>query len=99
MKTLIRAVKKTQRSFVPIASFEFERFEIPVRRVKSHGPLPTGAVFRNLSQSKTILTPIDAAQPAEIFLPSPSLQGLGQMYLRLGARPVHRPAALPSANS
>ena len=102
MKTLIRATRKPQRSIVPIAFFEFESFEVHVRRVTRHKPLAIGAAFRRLnihlpsSQSKTILTPIDAAQPAEIFLPSPSLQGHGLMCLRSGARPVVRPAALSS---
>jgi len=86
-----------------MASFEFDSFEIPVRGVKSLGPLPIGAVFRNLnvdpcsSQFKTIFTPIDTAEPAKIFLPSPSLQGREEMRLRLEARPVG-PAALPSRN-
>ena len=103
MKTQTRTAKKILRSSVPIASFEFESFEIPVRRVKDHGPLPTGAVFRSLnvdprsSQFKTTLAPIDTAQPAKIFLPSPSPQGREEMRLRLEARSVG-PAALPSGN-
>jgi len=103
MKTPTRTAKKIQRSIVPIASFEFESFDIPVRRVNSHRPLPIGAVFRNLnvdprsSQFKTIFTPIDTAEPAKIFLPSPSPQGREEMRLRLEARPVG-PAALPSGN-
>jgi len=104
MKTLIRATRKSRREIVPIASFEMESFEVRVRSVTRHKPLVTGAALRMLkiqlpsSQSKTILTPIGAAQPAEIFLPSPSPQGLGQMRLRLEARPVDCPAALPSGN-
>jgi len=103
MKTKNRASKELKRLAVPMASFEFESFDIPVRRVNSHRPLPIGAVFRNLnvdprsSQFKTILTPIDTAQPAKNFLPSPAPQGREEMRLRLEARPVG-PAALPSGN-
>jgi hypothetical protein len=85
MKTLICATRKPQRSILPIAPFEFESFEVRIRKITRHKPLVTGAAFRRLnihlpsSQSKTILTPIDAAQAAEMFLPSPSLQGLGEM--------------------
>jgi hypothetical protein len=49
------------------------------------------------SQFKTTLPPIDIAQPAKIFLPSPAPQGLGMMRSR-SARPVAHPAALPSCN-
>src|SRR4030095_10239375 len=104
MKTLICATRKLQRSIVTIASFEFESFEVRVRRVTRHKPLVIGAAFRRLnipfpsSQSETVLTPIDPAQPNEIFLPSPSPQGLGQKCLPLEARPVGRPTALPSGN-
>ena len=104
MKTQTCAANKTPWAFVPIASFEFESFEIPVRRVNTRRPLLTGAVVRSVkvdprsSQSETTLTPIDTAQPAKIFLPSPSTQGRGPMCLRLGARPVARPAALSSGS-
>jgi hypothetical protein len=102
MKTLIRPAKKPQRSFVPIAPFECESFEVRVRRVTRLKPLPIGVSFRGMNihcpprQSKTIFTPINAAQRAKGFLPSPSLQGLGLTCLRLGARLVDRPAALSS---
>jgi len=102
MKTLIRATRKPQRSIVPIASFEFESFELHVRRVAGHRPLPVGVAFRKLDihpssrQFKTIPRPIDAAQRAKDFLPSPSLQGHGLMCLRSGARPDEQPAALSS---
>ena len=103
MKTKTRASKEIKQLAVPMASFEFESFDIAVRRVNSHRPLPIGAVFRNLnvdpcsSQFKTIFTLIDTAEPAKIFRPSPSLQGREEMRLRLEARPVG-PAALPSGN-
>lgn len=101
MKTLIRAARKPQRANVPLASFEFETFEVRVRRVTRHKPLAIGAAFRRLnihisSKCKATPRPIDAAKPAKIFLPSPSPQGLGLMRLRLGARPVGCPAALSS---
>lgn len=102
MKTLIRAARKPQRSIVPVASFEFETFEVRVRRVTRHKPLVVGAASGRLnthlpsSQPKTIVPPIDPPQPADIFLPSPSLQGRGSMRLHLGARSVDHPAALSS---
>ena len=102
MKTQTRATKKTQPLFVPIASFEFESFNLPVRRVKSHGLLPIGAVLRKLnvcpqsSEIKFTHAPLSGAESAKIFLPSPSPQGPGRMCLRLGARLVSRPTALPS---
>jgi len=102
MKTLIRAISKAKRSFVPLAPFEFESFEVRVRSVARHRPLPVGVALRKLNthrpprQFKTIPRPIDAAQRTKDFLPSPSLQGLGLMCWRSGARPVNRPAALSS---
>jgi hypothetical protein len=102
MKTLIRAAMKPQRSFVPITPFEFESFEVRVRRVTRHRPLPIGVSFRKVNvhrvsrQFKTMPGPIDAVHRTKIFLPSPSLQGHGLMCLPLGARPVDRPAALSS---
>jgi hypothetical protein len=93
MNTLTPAAKKPLRSLVPIKSFVYENFEVPV--VACHKPLAIGAAFRrlNMHQSKTILTSIDAARPGEIFPPSPSLPGHGLMCLPFGARPVVRPAA------
>jgi len=102
MKTLTRATRKPQRSFVPIASFEFESFEVRVRRVTRHKPLPIGVSCRKVNvhrvsrQFKTILPPIDADSRETIFLPSPSVQGHGLMCLRSGARPADCPAALSS---
>jgi hypothetical protein len=101
MKTLIRAARKPKRSFVPIISFEFESFEVRMRRVTPQKPLPIGVSFRKVSahrvsrQFKTLPGLIDVVQRTKIFLPSPSLQGHGLMSLHLGARPV-RPAALSS---
>lgn len=43
-----------------------------------------------------LATWVHPAQATKIFLPSPSVQGLGTMRLHSGARPVDRPAALPS---
>ena len=102
MNTLIRAAMKPQRSFVPITPFEFDSFEVRVRRVKRYRPLPLGVSFRKVNvhrvsrQFKTMPGPIDALHRTKIFLPSPSLQGHGLMCLPLGARPVDRPAALSS---
>jgi hypothetical protein len=102
MKTLTRATRKLQRSFVPIASFEFERFEVRLRRVTRPRRVPIRVASKRVSihlpsrQFKTILTPIDAASRENIFLPSPSLQGRGLMRLHLGARSVDHPAALSS---
>ena len=101
MKTLIRDAKKPLRSFVPIASFEFESFEIRVRRVKRERPLPIGVRLRKVSvhpvlrQFKPVAGPIDAFHITKILLPSPSLQGRGLMSLPLRAQPVD-PAALSS---
>ena len=92
MKTLTRATRKPQRLFVPITAFEFESFTVRVRRVARHRPLPKGVFARqNSSPSQD--------NAAKIFLPSPSLQGLGPMCLRSGARPAAHPVALPSSNS
>jgi len=104
MKTPIRASSKAKRSFVPITPFAFENFEVPVRRVTGHRPLPVGVAFKRLSlhlRSRFKTTPrlIDAAQRAKVFLPSPSHQGPGLMRLHLEARPVVSPAALPSGDS
>jgi hypothetical protein len=102
MKSLIRATRKTKRSFVPITQFEFETFEVCVRRRNSGRPLRFGVGLTKLNGDhlsgpfKTILTPIDAARRTKILLPSPSLQGHGWMCLHLGARPVHHSAALSS---
>ena len=102
MKTLIPVATKPQRFFVPIAPFEFERFEVRVRRAKHRRPLSFGVGFRKvnvhrvLKQFKTISGPLEAVHRTKILLPSPSLQGHGLMCSRLGARPVHDPAALPS---
>ena len=100
MKTLIRAASKAQRSFVPMALFEFESFEVRVRWVARHKAFPTGVSFRKVNvhrvsrQFKTMPGPIDAVHRTKLFLPSPSLQGHGLMCLHLGARPDVRPAAL-----
>jgi hypothetical protein len=102
MKTLIRATSKARRSFVPIAPFEVENFEVRVRRVTHPRRVPIRVASRRVNlhlpsrQFKTILTPSDAISRAKIFLPSPSLQGHGLMRLHLGARPVDHPAALSS---
>jgi len=102
MNTLIRAAMKPQRLFVPTTPFAFESFEVRVRRVTRHRPLPIGVSFRKVNvhrvskQSKTMPGPIDAVHRTKIFLPSPSLQGHGLMCSPSGARPVHRPAALSS---
>ncbi len=102
MNTLIRAARKPQRSFVPITPFEFDSFEVRVRRVTRHRPLPIGVSFRKVNahhvsrQFKTKPGPVDAVRRTKIFLPSPSLQGHGLTCLPLGARPVARPAALSS---
>lgn len=84
MKTQIRAAKKTRWSLLPIAPFEFESFEIPVRRFDNNGPLSIGAVFRTMNVDtdsglfNPSLTPIDIAQSAKIFLPPHSAHGLEQ---------------------
>ena len=84
--------------------FEFETFEVRIRRAAHHKPLPIGATLRTtkiplpLKQFKTVPKPIDAAQRANDLLPSTSLQGLGLMRLHSGARPESRPAALPSGS-
>jgi hypothetical protein len=102
MKTLIRARTKPHGAFVPMASFEFERFEVRVRRVTHHRLLPIEFPAKRLkrhlhsTRPKTIPMPFDAAQRPKDFPPSPSLQGLGLMCLRSGARPVDRPAATSS---
>src|SRR5271157_5730521 len=102
MKTLTPVATKPQRFFVPIAPFEFESFEVRVRRVTRHRPLPIGVSFRKVNvhrvsrQFKTMPGPVDAVRRTKIFLPSPSLQGHGSTCLPLGARPVDRPAALSS---
>jgi hypothetical protein len=83
MNTLIRAATKPRRLFVRLAPFEFESFEVRMRRITRHKSLPIGVSFRRMNipraprQFKTIAGPVDAAQPAKIFLPSPSLQGHG----------------------
>ena len=104
MKTLIRATTKPRRSFVPVASFEFESFEVRVRRITRHKPLPMESfrrmnIHRPSRQFKTMPQADRAVQRAKIFLPSPSLQGHGLMCLHLGARPVNHPAALSSRHS
>jgi hypothetical protein len=104
MRTLIRATSKAQRSFVPIIRFTFENFRIRMRHVSGHRPSRVGVACGRLkshfrSRFKNIRKPIHAAQPAKIFLPSALLQGHGLMYLRLGARLVVHPAALPSSAS
>ena len=102
MRPLTRATTKPRPSFVPVASFEFESFEVRMRRMTRHKPLPIGVSFgsRNIHrptrQFKTSPKPIDVAQRAKDFLPSPLLQGPGLKCLRLRARPVNRPAALSS---
>ncbi len=101
MKTRIRVTGKPQQEIVPILSFEFEIFEVRVRRVTRHKSWGIGAAFKRVnihigSRCKTTPTPIDAAESAKIFLPSPSPQGLGQTCMRLGARLVGCPAALSS---
>ena len=102
MKPLFRATREPQRLFVPIVPFAFDSFEVRVRRVACHKPLPIGAAFRRMNiqrpptQFKTTPRSIDAAQRAKNFLPSPSLQGHGLMCSHSGARPVDHPAALAS---
>jgi hypothetical protein len=88
---------------VPVTRFEFEKFGIPVRRVTGHSALAVGialdtprvhaALSKPLKSAPTLVAP---AQATKIFLPSPSVQGLGSMCLHSGVRPVDRPAALPS---
>ena len=102
MKPLIRATRNHSGHSCQWSPFEFESFEVRVRRIARHKPLPIGVSFRRMNihrpprQFKTIPRPIDAAQRAKNFLPSPSLQGLGLMCLRTRGRPVDRPAALSS---
>ena len=102
MKTPIPATTKLQRLVVPMTPFAFESFEVRVRQVTLHRPLPIGARFRKLAvhpvsrRLKTTPGPIDAVLRTKILLPSPSLQGHGLMCLQLGARPVDHPAALSS---
>jgi hypothetical protein len=102
MKTLTRATSKAKRSFVPIAPFEFESFEVRVRRVTRHRRVPIQVASRLVNihppsrQFKTTPRAIDPAQRTTVFLPSPSLQGLGMMRLHSGARPVDHPAVLSS---
>jgi hypothetical protein len=104
MKALIRATAKARRSFLPITRFAFQRFTLAVRREAGDRPLTVGAFFKRVKthprgKIKTIPKPIHAAQAANIFLPSPALQGRGLMCLRLGARLVVHPAALSSPAS
>ena len=102
MKTLIRVTRKPQRLFVPITPFEFESFEVRVRRATRHRLLPIGVSFRNVNghwvsrQFQIMPGSIDAVHRTRIFLPSPSLQGQGWMCSRLRARPVDHRAALSS---
>jgi len=105
MKTLIRATRKPERPGVPITQFEFESFEVPLRRATGHRPRPVGVSFEKVSvhrvsrQCKTTPGPGDAVHRTKILLPSPPFQGHGLMCLPLGARPVDHPAALSSRQS
>ena len=102
MKTLIRDAKKPQRSFVQIASFEFESFKIRVRGVKHRRPHPIEVSPRKASVPRVskkfdaMPATSGAFHRAKILLPSPSLQGRGLMLLPLRARLVDHPAALSS---
>jgi len=72
MKTLIHNTNKAPGSIVPIAPFEFEYFEIPVRRVSRNRPLQSKAGFRGVNtrhhsrRFKMIPGKIDAAQPVAL---------------------------------
>ena len=98
MNTQTRAAKNTKRLFVPVTGFEFESFEIPVRPLTCHKPVPIGVTCRKLHFPR-FLRPLKAKPgrigAPKIFLPSPSLQGQGLTCLHVGARPLD-PAALPS---
>ena len=102
MKPLIPVTTKPQQFSVPITPFEFEIFEVRVRRIKRHRPFSIGVSFRKvngrrvLNQFKTISGPLDAVRRTKILLPSPSFQGHGVDVLALRARPVQDPAALSS---
>ena len=102
MKNLFRAINKSQRTFVPVARFEFEKFGVPARRVTGHSALADGIALETLHVGapskplKSVSTLVAPAEGTKIFLPSPSVQGLGTMCLHSGVRPVDRPAALPS---
>src|SRR5690348_1475084 len=103
MKPPMRAATKPQRLLVPVAAFEFEKFEVRVRRVTRIRLASTEVASRKVdpqfpsTQCKTIFRP-DSDRPAKILLPSPWPQGPGLMRLRLEARPVAHPAALPSGD-
>ena len=100
MKTLIHAPRKPKRSFVPVTPFAFESFEIPVRRASGTRLLQSKAALRKANSPRasrlieTTPRPIDAAQPAKIFLPAPSMAGQGLTLLRFGARPLVQGATL-----
>ena len=102
MTTPTRAERKPQRSFVPIAPFGFERFEVPVQRVTRREPPPIGVIFgkanmhRASTQFRPTPGPTDAVHRTKILLPSPSHQGHGLTCSRLRARPVDYPVALSS---
>jgi len=53
MKHLIRATRQPQRSFVPIAPFEIESFEVRVRRVAHRRPISIGA-WRSTTARRTL---------------------------------------------
>jgi hypothetical protein len=55
MKTVMRGSRRRQRSFVPIAPFEFERFVVSVRRSARHRRPPLGIV---LSRGATGFHPV-----------------------------------------
>ena len=105
MKTWIHAARKPHRSLVPVALFDYETFEVRVRQVARHRPVPVGDAFKKMriqlpsGQFKTTSRPIEAGAPAKILLPSPSLQGHGLICSRSGAPSVDCPAALSSRPS
>lgn len=103
MKTLVRATRKSKRLLVPMTPFQFEEFDVPVRRLSDNGPLQSKAAFRKVNSHhrprplKIFPTAIEGAQPPKVFMPSPSLHGL--MLWRLGTRPVAHAPALSSGHS
>jgi len=102
MKTPIRDARIPQRSVVPIAPFEFEKFELRVRTVTRQRPALIGALLRKSNgpipknQARISIAPADAATSPRIFPPSPSPQGLGLVCLRLETRSAAKPTASTS---
>ena len=98
MKTEICATETPQRLFVPIASFEFQNFEVPVQKATNCKRRPSGIAFRKLNSdagAKCKSSPKLMGVVRKIFLPPPSVQGLGLASLHSGA--ANRSSEPPSS--